>query len=301
MSKKPVAISLGEVLWDVLPDGKTLGGAPSNVGRHLAQLGCEAHIVSAVGDDDLGREAIAYLRDKGLNVENVAILAGAPTSTVDATLDPAGNATYVIHEDVAWDRLPVTGAILALAGRAEAINFGSLALRSPAGRRAGFAVLDATPAAAVRMFDLNLRQPFIFPEILREGLARATVVKMNDDELGMMTGMFGLAKRPERAIEDLLAAYPNLRHLVVTRGAEGAWWHDRRALLKRGPAASPRVVDTIGAGDSFTAVGMCGLLRGMEVKEVLRAALIVAAYVCSRRGGMPELPAELKRLVMVDF
>lgn len=297
MEKKPVTISLGEVLWDVLPDGKVLGGAPCNVGRHLAQLGCDAHVVSAVGDDDLGRETIAQLKAKGLNTDCVAVVPDAPTSTVDATLDAAGNATYVIHENVAWDCLPATDAALTLAGKTKAVNFGSLALRSSAARAANFAVLDAVPAGAVRMFDINLRKPFIFPEILREGFSRATVVKMNDDELAMVTGLLGLSNVPERTMEEFLAAFSNLKHLIVTRGAEGAWWHDGCTLMKSGPTSSPCVIDTIGAGDSFTAVSMCGLLRGMAVKDVLRAALSIAAYVCSQRGGMPELPERLKRLV----
>ena len=292
-----VTISLGEVLWDVFPDGKTLGGAPSNVARHLSQFGCEAYIISAVGNDMLGREAITLLETMGLRTDHIAVTGLAPTGTVDAIVDEAGNATYVIHENVAWDCLSITPGTLSLASLTQAANFGSLGLRTETARDASFAILDALPEDALRMFDVNLRKPFINPEILRAGFERATVVKMNDDELLMIAEMFGLSSRAEKAVEDLLAMWPDVRHLLVTRGSEGAWWHNRRVLMKGSPPAIPAVADTIGAGDAFTASVMYGLLAGFGEEITLHAALAIAAYVCSRRGGMPELPADLKGLL----
>lgn len=292
-----VTISLGEVLWDVFPDGKTLGGAPSNVARHLSQFGCEAHIVSVVGDDGLGQEAITLLETMGLWTDHIAVTGLATTGTVDAIVDEAGNATYVIHKNVAWDSLSVTPETLALASRTRAANFGSLGLRTETARNASFAILDALPAGALRMFDVNLRKPFIDPDILRSGFERATVVKMNDDELSMIAEMFGLSSRAEKAVEDLLAMWPDVRHLLVTRGSEGAWWHNRRILMRGSPAVIPAVADTIGAGDAFTASVMYGLLAGLGEETILHAALAIAAYVCSRRGGMPELPDGLKELL----
>ena len=293
---KPLTLSLGEVLWDMLPDGKALGGAPTNVAWHATQLGADARVASAVGDDDLGREILSLLRGKGLDVSTVAVVPNKPTGTVDATLDANGNATYVIHEDVAWDYPPATPTILALAARADAMNFGSLGQRSAAGRAGTLAILDAARSEAIRVFDINLRPPFIYREVLDAGLGRASVVKMNEDELPRLAGLFGWSGRPEEIIEQMLAAYPNLGHAVVTRGAEGAWWHDRRRLLAEKPENRVKVVDTIGAGDSVTAAAMMGLLRGWEPGRILAAALEIASFVCSRRGAMPELPGELKNV-----
>ncbi len=292
--RKPVTVSLGEVLWDVLPSGKVLGGAPTNAAWHAAQLGADAHVVSAVGDDYLGREILARLAGMRLDIENVVTVADRPTSTVEATVGPDGNARYVIHENVAWDHLPATPAMLALAARAEAMNFGSLGQRSPAGRESTRALLRAARPGSVRVFDINLRPPFVFEAVIRGGLELATVVKMNDEELPLLAGMFGWSAVPERAIEELLAAHPNLRHAVVTRGPRGAWWHDRSRLVSKSPGTPVRVVDTIGAGDSVTAATMMGLLAGWEPGDILERALAIASFVCGGRGGTPELPAELK-------
>lgn len=295
MSKpKPVTLSLGEVLWDVLPDGRELGGSPTNAAWHAAQLGADAHVVSAVGADDLGREATDILQKKGLNIAEIAVIPGVPTSTVDAILSPDGNATYVIHENVAWDRMPATPSILALAAKARGLNFGSLSQRGATTRASTLAILDASPADAVRVFDINFRPPFIFRDVLSDGLKRSTVVKMNNDELPVLAKLFGWSDNEEKAIEDIFASFANLKHVVVTRGADGAWWHNRKRLYKRRPRTQPKIVDTIGAGDSVTASTMMGLLKGWDEERILEAALDVASFVCTRRGGMPELPDELK-------
>ena len=294
MKKTPLTISLGEILWDVLPDGKVLGGAPSNVAWHAAQLGADAHVVSAVGDDDLGHEILDSLRAMRLDVGTIAVLPGIRTSTVDAVLDASGNATYTIHENVAWDHLPVTDAVLALAARADAINFGSLGQRHAAGRASTHAILDAVGPDAIKIFDINLRPPFIDRGILDAGLARATVVKMNHDELPILAGMFGWAGDPEAGMGQLLEAYPGVRHLVVTKGADGAWWRTRKELHTMRPPAVEKLQDTIGAGDSVTAACMMGLLRGWREADILKAAMDISSFVCSRRGGTPELPNKIK-------
>lgn len=295
---KPVTLSLGEVLWDMLPDGKALGGAPANVARHLAQFGFEAHLVSAVGGDGLGREAVASLSAMGVKTDRVAVVEGADTGTVDVVLTGAGNACYVIHEGVAWDHTPLTAETLALAKRARAINFGSLGFRCETSRRTGFAVLEAAPADCLRVFDFNLRPPFVYQGLVQRLVENATVVKMNEEELAATADIFYFSKTPECAIGDLLNWNPYLEHVIVTRGEKGAWWHNRRTLLERRPAGGARVADTIGAGDSFTAAVIAGLLRGMGEEETLEAALAVASFVCTRRGGMPELPSELTALLM---
>lgn len=292
---KPLILSLGEVLWDVLPDGRTLGGAPSNVAWQAAQLGGEAHIVSAVGDDDLGREAIDKLKKMGLGTSTIAVLQGIPTSTVDAKLDSSGAATYTIHENVAWDHLPVSDEVLNLAAEAKGMNFGSLAQRNDVGKASTHAILDIVNPDAVKVFDVNLRPPFIDKNVLDSGMSRATVVKMNHDELPQIAGMFGWTATPEAAVLQLLAAYPNVRHVVVTKADEGAWWQPRdKALIHRKPTPVEKIADTIGAGDSVTAAIMMGLLKGWKEEDILDRAMEIASFVCSQRGGMPELPAALK-------
>lgn len=292
---KPLVLSLGEVLWDVLPDGRTLGGAPSNVAWHAAQLGAEAHIVSAVGDDELGREAIDKLKKMGLGTSTIAVLQGIPTSTVDAKLDASGAATYVIHEHVAWDHLPVSDEVLNLAAKAKGMNFGSLAQRDAIGKASTHAILDVVNPDAVRVFDLNLRPPYIDRDVLDAGMTRATVVKMNHDELPAIAKLFDWTATPEPAMIQLLEAYPGVNHVVVTKADEGAWWQPReKPLIYRKPTPVEKIADTIGAGDSVTAAVMVGLMHGMKEEDILEKAMRLASFVCSQRGGMPELPAELK-------
>lgn len=292
--EKPLTISLGEVLWDILPDGKALGGAPTNVAWHAAQLGADAHVVSAVGDDELGREILDRLAEMRLDITDIAVIPDVRTSTVDAHLDANGNATYTIHENVAWDHLPASPSILDLASRADAINYGSLAQRHENGRAATHAILDAINPDAIKIFDINLRPPFIDREILDAGIARATVVKMNHDELPILADLFQWTCSPEDGMAQLLEAYPGVQHLVVTRGADGAMWKTRKELLHLRPQPPEKLIDTIGAGDSVTAACMMGLLRGWKEERILQAAMDVASFVCSSRGGTPELPDRIK-------
>ncbi|MCC8116169.1 MAG: carbohydrate kinase [Planctomycetes bacterium] len=293
---KPLTISLGEILWDVLPDGKILGGSPANVAWHVNQLGADAHIVSAIGQDDLGDEILRRLAEMNLDTSAIVRIPDVPTSTVDAMLDDRGNATYVIHENVAWDAMPVTDDVLRLASQATAVNYGSLAQRHPFGRASTLAILDAIDPSAIKIFDINLRPPFIDRDVIDAGLLRANVLKMNNDELPLLADLFGWATAPEAAMAQLFVAYPNITQLVVTCGADGAQWCTPERLHVQKPPAVGRVVDTIGAGDSVTATVMMGLLKGWEVEKTLEAAMAVASFVCSQRGGTPELPAELRKL-----
>ncbi len=293
-SSKPVTMSIGEVLWDMLPDGKALGGAPTNVAWHCAQLGADAHVCSAVGKDDLGDEILSRLKAMRLDTSAIAVIPDKPTSTVDAMLSAEGNATYVIHENVAWDAMPASPVALELAAKADGINFGTLAQRGEFGLTETHKILDATRPDCLRIFDVNLRTPFIYKNVIEKGLAKATVVKMNDDELPILSEMFGWDKEPEAAITAMFKLFPGLKHAVVTRGSRGAWWHNKLRLYGKLPAMAVKAVDTIGAGDSFTASVMMGLLKGWDEETTMEAALNVAAFVCTSRGGTPELPDTLK-------
>lgn len=295
--KNVTLVSVGEILWDVLPDGRLLGGAPANVAWHALQMGADAYIASAVGDDADGREILARLRAMGMDTETVSVVGDKPTSTVDAMVDAAGNARYRIHEDVAWDSLPVTPAVAALAARADILAFGSLAQRSPASAAAIRGILDAASGRTLRVFDINLRPPHFTGATLVAGLERADVLKMNDEELPVVADLFGLPGEEEEAtLAGIVRRHPNLRCVIVTCGPGGALWYDRDGTVRMPPPETVEVIDTVGAGDSFTAAAALGLLKGWDKEAILSRALRTASFVCSQRGATPELPREIKQL-----
>lgn len=293
---KPIVVSIGEILWDVLPTGRVLGGAPANVAWHASQLGADSRIVSAVGTDSLGEEILRSLEGRGLDGGCVAQLPDRPTSTVEAMVDANGVATYVIHPGVAWDFLPVVEEAVSAVRRAKAVNFGSLAQRGEAGRRAVQTLVDHAPAGCLRVFDINLRPGSVSREVLHAGFARSDLVKVNSEELLFLADLFDWPGKAMSVLDSLLACYPCIAHVVVTRGGEGAWWKTREAFLE-GMAPSVKVADTIGAGDSFTAAAMMGLLAGMPPAEIMEAALEISAFVCGCIGATPVLPDRLKALI----
>ena len=286
------AIGLGEILWDVLPDGRTLGGAPANFAYHVNALGGTGIPVSRVGDDALGRETLAALVDRSVSVEHVATDPDHPTGTVLAELDADGVASYTFPDDVAWDFLAPDEAGLALAARADAVCFGSLAQRSPASRRAVRAMLRAAPDA-LKIFDINLRQNFYDSATIRASLGLADVLKLNDAELAVLTEMFCLPAR-ERDALDLLVRRYDLRLAALTRGGEGSLLIAPHGFSDL-PGAPVRVVDTIGAGDAFAAAMTLALLAGDSLEEVNRYAAQVAVAACGRQGGMPDMDPSLRR------
>ncbi len=285
-------IGLGEVLWDCAPAGRTLGGAPANFAFHATQLGAEGMVVSRVGADALGKELLAELRRLGLGADFVQCDADAPTGTVDLTLGPSGEPTYVIHENVAWDRLEATPAAAAALAGANAVCFGSLAQRQPATRAAIHALLAAAPTAALRIFDVNLRQHFWTPETLAASFAAANLAKVNAAELETLAAVFSLPAGERQRLAALAERF-GLRAAICTCGAagsvafaDGAW--------SESPGVPTLVADTIGAGDSFTAAFALGLLRHRPLAEIHARAAAVAAFVCSQAGATPALPAALK-------
>ncbi len=285
------AIGLGELLWDVLPGGRQLGGAPANFAFHANSLGGLGVPVSRVGDDALGREALALLAQRGLCPDHVSVDSAHPTGTVDAVLDEAGVATYVFPDDVAWDHLAFDQRTRALAASAQVICFGSLAQRSPVSRRAVRSLLRGAPDALI-VFDVNLRQNFYDQDVIRASLRLADVLKINDDELRVLTRLFCLPQGERAALETLLCRH-NLALAVLTRGARGS------LLVSPGAASdlqgrSVPVVDTVGAGDAFTAAFSLAYLRGASLDEINRYASAVAAHVCGRAGAMPPMDPALR-------
>lgn len=283
---------MGEALWDVLPEGKKLGGAPANFAYHVSQFGLESRVVSAVGQDKLGAEILENFRQKQLYglIETVPY----PTGTVQVELDAEGVPCYDIKEGVAWDNIPYTQALEGLARQTRAVCFGSLAQRSIVSRQTIHRFLDAMPddADTLRIFDINLRQSFYTKEILCDSFDRCNVLKINDEELVTVSRMFGY---PGIDLQDkcwiLLAKY-NLKMLILTCGVNGSYvFTPGHVSFVETPKV--QVADTVGAGDSFTAAFTAAILRGRTVAEAHRLAVDTSAYVCTQQGAMPVLPESL--------
>jgi len=285
------AIGLGEILWDVLPDRSTLGGAPANFAYHVNALGGVGVPLSRIGDDDLGRRTLDALGEKNVSTAHLSLDPDHPTGTVLAELDADGVATYTFPDDVAWDFLAPTGADLDLAARADIICFGTLAQRSPAARRAVRTVLRRAPLA-LKIFDANLRQRFWDSGTIRASLALADVVKINDVELDVLTDIFCLPRDPRAAMDTLIRRY-GLKLAVLTRGPNGSLVVSPRDASDL-PGQPARIADTIGAGDAFTAAMALAYLNGFDTDRINRYAARVAARVCSLPGAMPDMPDELR-------
>jgi fructokinase len=288
-AQRPVVVGIGEVLWDLLPSGKQFGGAPANFAYHAHALGAESHVVSCVGKDVLGGEIVDRLAALNLSRQYIAVDEAHPTGTVSVALDGQGKPTYTIHEGVAWDFIPSSAELLDLAGRTDAVCFGSLAQRSDVSRRTIRAFLAAVPRQALKVFDINLRQHYFDLETVRAGLASADVLKLNDEELPVVAGLLGISETD--AVGWLLAEF-GLKLIALTRGPQGAVLatpQGRSAL----PAAATAVVDTVGAGDAFTAALAMGLLDGRDLDAIHRHAHRLAAFVCSQPGATPPVPAAL--------
>lgn len=286
-----IVIGLGEILWDVLPEGRKLGGAPANFAYHVNALGGRGVPVSRVGDDDLGHEALSLLRRRGLDVSHVTLDPDHPTGTVIAELDDEGKASYVFPPDVAWDYLEIAEDTVRLAPEVDAVCFGSLAQRSQASRKAMHDFLDFLPNDSLKVFDINLRGDFYTREVMAESLELANVLKVSDEELPVLADAFGL-KGDDAKVLEALAELFSLQLCALTRGSSGS------LLLRRDgrhdhPGEAATVVDTIGAGDSFTAAMVLGMLAGWPLGKINERANLVAAAVCAQAGAMVEVPREL--------
>jgi len=284
MSGSPLALCFGEILWDMLPEGRFAGGAPFNVGYHLAALAWRSMPVSAVGDDALGHELLGLLRSWGVETSGVAILTGVPTGTVAVELDGAGKPRFEIRRDVAWDAVPVTATVLAAAKDANVIVFGSLAQRTAENRRALAQILSAAQGA-LKVFDVNLRPPHDDAEIVRGLLQKADIIKLNDDEMDRLTGCGGTTEAVEGGARALAKTAAG-RAVCVTCGARGAGllWEDRWFWEATKPV---KVADTVGSGDAFLAALVAGLHDGWTPAEALAGACRLGEWVASQPGATP--------------
>lgn len=289
---KRYVVGLGEALWDVLPNGKKLGGAPANFAYHAAQFGLDTLAVSALGEDALADETIAAIEQHNLNYLMPRV--DFPTGTVQVTLDAEGVPSFDIKRDVAWDNIPLTEEIKAVARNCKAVCFGSLAQRSPVSQHTIQQFLDLTPDDCMRIFDINLRQQFYTKEVIEDSLRRCNVLKINDEELVIIGRMFGY---PGLDIQDkcwLILGKYNLDMLVLTCGVNGSYVF-RPGEMSFQATPSVEVADTVGAGDSFTGSFTAMMLKGNAMSDAHRTAVNVSAFVCTQEGAMPIVPDELKQ------
>jgi fructokinase len=311
LSESHLILGLGELLWDLLPDGAQLagvpidgsmsmgllGGAPANFSVMAGRLGNHTAILSRIGRDDLGRSAMDRLDAMPVDASAVQIDPAHETGRVTVAFD-AGQPRYTIHQPAAWDFLELTDEWVRLAERTDAICFGSLAQRSPESRQTIQSLVAQTSSECVRVFDVNLRAPFYSGEVIQESLELATVMKMNDAELPQVLGLLGLPADGEPAADRLrlgalrlLEEFPPLEMVAITRGEHGSLlvkrkeWHEHSCI-------QVKVADTIGAGDAFTAALTHYLLRGAELATLNEAGNRWGAWVASQPGAMPALPDE---------
>ena len=283
-------LGIGELVWDVFPSGKQLGGAPVNFAYFAKELGAEAYPVAALGCDELGDEAMEVVRPSGLKLDFIQ-RNSLPTSRVLVTTDEEGVPQYEIVENVAWDAMECTPEILDLASQADVICWGSLAQRSRKSRESILAMVDAAPENCLRVFDINLRQKFYSKEVIEESLKRADILKLNEDELPVVSKIFAVEGSEADQISHIINRF-SLRSIIYTQGAVCSEVYDASGLVSRMDTPKVKVADTVGAGDSFTATYVTSILLGKTPPQAHELAVKVAAFVCTQNGAINPLPSE---------
>ena len=285
--KKLKVIAVGEIVWDMLPAGKQLGGAPLNFAFFSKELGAEAYAVSAIGNDVLGDETLAVASATGVNLDYLQ-RNNLPTSRVLISLDNEGVPQYEIVENVAWDALECPQMILDLVKDASVMCWGSLAQRSVTSRQSVLAMLAATPKECVKVFDINIRQHYYSREVIETSLGYADILKLNEDELPLVASILGLSGPEHDIVSQLIEKYA-LKYLVYTHGADFSEVFSATGEYSHVPTPKVKVVDTVGAGDSFTAVFVTSILQGLSMAESHARAVEVSAYVCTQNGAINPL------------
>lgn len=284
-------IAIGEIVWDCLPAGKQLGGAPLNFAFFAKELGAQAYAVSAVGNDELGDETLQVASATGVNLDFVQ-RNDLPTSRVLVTLDEKGIPQYEIVEGVAWDAVECPDSALELVRDASVICWGSLAQRTEKSRQSVLSMLSAAPASCLKVFDINIRQHYYSLEVIKNSLEYADILKLNEDELPLVAEMLGMTGSEEAVISEIIERY-SLKYVVYTHGADFSRVYGAEGLLSHQDTPEVKVADTVGAGDSFTAVLVTSLLQGRDIATAHALAVEVAAFVCTRHGAINSLPEEI--------
>lgn len=290
MNTSSFVVGIGEVLWDVFPEGKQLGGAPANFVYHVTRFGCQGLLVSAVGKNDAyGDEICEALGER--NIKSLIERLEYPTGRVQVSLDKFGIPEYDIVKDVAWDNIVFTEELESIAQKTVAVCFGSLAQRNPVSRKTIMKFVDAVPdtPASYKIFDINLRQNFYDKEILEYSMKRCNILKINEEELLTLRDLFYDKSMPDYEICNRLKQDFSLKYLILTCGAENSFvYADDKIIFRDTPKVN--VVDTVGAGDSFTAAFVASLLNGADAETAHTVAVETSAYVCTQQGAMPEMP-----------
>ena len=287
--KHPAILSLGEVLWDLFPDGERFGGAPANFACHAAIQGADVTMLSAVGDDQHGRDGIDILSAYGIDVSLMQVISETPTGTVGVKVDDAGKPTFMIHPGSAWDNITWNDAIASRIAAVDAIYFGTLGQRDPVSRATiREAVEKAALAGIPRILDVNLRAPFFDAEMIRNSVQLASILKLSDDELVEVCSACSISKtdQPEGDLRVLLE-FGNLDMVILTFGKDGAVLVTPDDTVTQN-GISTNVIDTVGAGESFTAAFLVGELRGDPHDKNMRKSCEVAAATCAHSGALPE-------------
>ena len=283
-------VGIGEILWDVFPHGKVLGGAPANFAYHVSQSGFNGYAVSAIGRDPLGDEILDSLSHKKLNflIEKTSF----PTGTVQVTVDAKGVPQYEICENVAWDNIPFTSEMEELARKTLTVCFGTLAWRNSVSRETINRFLDCLPESALKIFDINLRQHFYSRELIEQALTRCDILKINDEEISVIGQLFGWDKMSGLDICHQLLSDYSIEIVVMTKGIEGSIVMTETDTSVM-PTPVVEVADTVGAGDSFTAAFISSIIKGKSIPEAHQIAVNVSAFVCTQHGAMPVVPERL--------
>lgn len=284
-----VIVSLGEVLWDLFPEGERFGGAPANFACHAAILGADVAMISAVGDDRHGHDAINILGGFGVDVRWLQVISGARTGTVGVALDGEGKPTFTIYEGSAWDQIAWNKELESRVAKADAVYFGTLGQRSNVSRNTIRRCVETARAAGVpRVLDINLRPPFFDSAMIRDSIQLASILKISDDELAEVCTACGIqSKEPPNTLLRRLISTQRLDLVVMTRGAKGAVLATPDAIIEQ--SGIPTIVrDTVGAGDSFTAAFLLAVLNGESHQQNLFNACSIAAEVCSQSGAVPK-------------
>lgn len=288
---KRLVVGLGEVLWDMLPEGRKIGGAPVNFAYHAGQFGIDTMAVSAIGNDKLGEDTIAEMNGKHLN--HIFPSVPYPTGSVQVSLDEKGVPAYDIKENVAWDNIPFTNEIESVARSCRAVCFGSLAQRNAVSRNTIRKFIESTPSGCIRIFDINLRQNFYTSNVIHDSLEHCNILKINDEEIMLVSRMFNYdSSNIENVCRTIMEDF-SLEMVILTCGTKGSYIFTKGGVSFM-PTPKVNVADTVGAGDSFTGSFCAAILRRLPVAEAHKKAVEVSAYVCTQNGAMPEIPESMK-------
>ncbi len=289
--KKPTIIGIGEILWDEFPGKKILGGAPANFALHANQLGGHGKIISCIGDDVSGDEIKKKLTQNRLSYK-LSIDPAHPTGHVSVQTDDKGSPQYIIHENVSWDYLPFDSDTKKLAHIADAICFGTLAQRNPISAQSIKKFIKSTSQACIKIYDINLRQHYYSKNVISDLMKLSNVLKLNNEELDIITKMFFLPKKETHCLEKLKSLFC-IDIIILTKGKEGSRIFKDRLNDSQSCPEPIRIVDTVGAGDSYTAAFAIALIKKCDLDQINRAASKIAAFVCSQSGATPIIPQDI--------